>query len=214
MWMQTTSEIAGISYLMETSVPAPGILDPYRSRDCISLAVRVFYRDHRADTVSGAIERLEKFADDVRLDGSLAIRLRPASAPGWRQLALDRRAARAAAAAPRGDATRAPATRAPTLALAGPTRWDGPDGLAAEIRHPSLRAPYELWMKTGGEWKLQPSGTWLRDGVELRYAAGSIGVLAAANQEIERQPLPVARDRVRGDLRRAARSRTARSCSR
>jgi hypothetical protein len=76
MWMQTTAEISGISYLMETSVPAPRILDPCGSQDRRSLAIRVFYREHRAPTVEGAIERLERFAADVRLDGSRAIRLR------------------------------------------------------------------------------------------------------------------------------------------
>ena len=185
MWMQTTAEIAGISYLMETSVPAPGILDPYRARDSSSLAVRVFYRDHRAGTVSGAIERLEKFAEDVRLDGSLAIRLRTGERHGLRKLEwLD---SLLGPPKPHLEVDAAgPGHTRQTLALADPMRWEGPDGLAAEIRHPSWFAPYELWLKTGPEWKLQPSGTWLRDGVELRYAAGSIGVLAAANQEVER----------------------------
>jgi predicted RND superfamily exporter protein len=186
MWMQTTSEIAGISYLMETSVPAPGILDPYRSRDSLSLAVRVFYRDHRADTVTQAIDRLEKFANEVRLDGSLAVRLAPAERPFWRK--------------PRWvDALLGPLRPSLEVTTQGPgktrtvlpvppgaTHVDGPNGVAAEIRRaPGFRAPYELWIKTGDEWNVQPSGTWLRDGVELRYAAGSIGVLAAANQEIE-----------------------------
>jgi hypothetical protein len=186
MWMQTTSEIAGISYLMETSVPAPGILDPYRSRDSASLAIRVFYKDHRADTVSAAIERLESFVKEVRLDGSLAVRLVPAERPWWRK--------------PRwADALLGPLqpslevtqlgpgkTRTVLPVPAGATHIDGPNGLAAEIRRESgFRAPYELWIKTGDDWKVQPSGTWLLDGVELRYAAGSIGVLAAANQEIE-----------------------------
>ena len=185
MWMQTTSEIAGISYLMETSVPAPGILDPYRARDGNSLAVRVFYRDHKADTIRGAIERLERFAEDVRLDGSLSIRLRPTERTGLRKLEwLD---ALLGPVKPHLEVNVAgPGHTRQTLALADPNRWEGPEGLEAEIRHPSWRAPYELWVKAGPEWKLAPSGTWLRDGVELRYAAGSIGVLAAANEEVER----------------------------
>jgi predicted RND superfamily exporter protein len=181
MWMQTTAEISGISYLMETSVPAPGILDPYRSRDSQSLAIRVFYRDHRAPTVSGAIERLERFAEDVRLDGSLSIRLRP-GAPnwlhrlGWINPIIPPVEPRLVIQAEGGEPL-----------VVERANWEGPAGLAAEIRQPGWRAPYELWVRTspGGDFALQPTGTWLRDGVELRYAAGSIGVLAASNDEIE-----------------------------
>jgi len=181
MWMQTTSEIAGISYLMETSVPAPGILDPYRAQDGMSLAVRVFYRDHRAPTVAGAIERLERFADEVRLDGSLAIRMRPDEPNLLRRLgfldpilpaAQPRLEIRAAGGDPE---------------LVDGTRWEGPDGIAAELRHPGgWRAPWELYVRpsANAEFALAPSGTWLRDGVELRYAAGSIGVLAASIDEV------------------------------
>jgi predicted RND superfamily exporter protein len=181
MWMQTTAEISGISYLMETSVPAPGILDPYRSQDSRSLAVRVFYRDHRAPTVAGAIERLERFAGDVRLDGSLAIRLRPGEPDflhrlGWIDPILPAIEPALEIRSDGGD---------PQVVQGA--RWDGPDGIAAELRHPGgWRSPYELWVRTSadGEFALQQSGTWLRDGIELRYAAGSIGVLAASIDEI------------------------------
>jgi hypothetical protein len=186
MWMQTTSEIAGISYLMETSVPAPGILDPYRSRDSSSLAIRAFYPDHRADTVSAAIARLESFVNEVRLDGSLAVRLVPGERPWWRKPRwVD---ALIGPIKPSLEVTQPGPGRTRTVLPVPPgaTHVDGPNGLAAEIRRaPGFRSPYELWIKTGDEWKVQPSGTWLADGVELRYAAGSIGVLAAANQEIE-----------------------------
>jgi len=177
--MQTTAEISGISYLMETSVPAPGILDPYRSRDSSSLAVRVFYRDHRAPTVQGAIERLERFANDVRLDGSLAIRLQPGE-PDW----LHRLGWINPILPPVKHHLEIKAEGAEPL-IEG-TRWEGPEGLAAEVRRSGWRDPYELWVRTTpeGEFVQQPSGTWLRDGVELRYAAGSIGVLAASIDEI------------------------------
>jgi len=187
MWMQTTSEIAGISYLMETSVPAPGILDPYRSRDGMSLAIRVFYRDHKADTVSGAIDRLERFVNEVRLDGSLAVRMVPAPKPWWRKqrwmdalLGPQRPNLEVTTPGPGG-------TRQAMAIPPGTTHVDGPDGSAAEIRQIGFRKPYELWIRLSkdGDWQPQPSGAWLKDGVELRYAAGSIGVLAAANQEIE-----------------------------
>ena len=180
MWMQTTAEISGISYLMETSVPAPGILDPYRSRDSTSLAIRVFYRDHRAPTVEGAIERLTRFAEDVRLDGSLAVRLRPAE-PDW----LHRLGWINPILPPVEHRLEVKAEGAEPLIVDG-ARWEGPDGIAAEVRHSGWRTPYELWLRASadGEFALQPSGTWLRDGVELRYAAGSIGVLAASIDEI------------------------------
>ena len=180
MWMQTTAEISGISYLMETSVPAPGILDPFRSQDSQSLAIRVFYRDHRAPTVAGAIEKLERFADDVRLDGSLSIRLRPGDPDflhrlGWIDPILPPVEPRLEIRVDGGEAQLVPGAR-----------WDGPDGLAADVRRSGWRSPYELWVRTSaeGEFALQRSGTWLLDGVELRYAAGSIGVLAASIDEI------------------------------
>ncbi len=180
MWMQTTSEISGISYLMETSVPAPGLLDPYRSRDARSLAVRVFYRDHRTPTVEDAIERLERFAGDVRLDGSLAIRLRPGD-PGWLH-ALDWIAPILPPVEPKLEVTLAGSA---PQAVDG-RRWQGPDGLEAEVRRSGWRSPWELWVRAGpsAEFEPQPGGTWLRDGVELRYAAGSIGVLASSIDEI------------------------------
>lgn len=34
-------------------------------------------------------------------------------------------------------------------------------------------------------WEEPPTGVWLPDGVELRLAAGTIGIAAAANDEIE-----------------------------
>jgi len=187
MWMQTTSEIAGISYLMETSVPAPGILDPYRSRDSLSLAVRIFYRDHRADTVSAAIARLEQFTREVRLDGSLAVRLVPGERSFFRRqrwtdalLGPPVPTLEVSEAGPGG-------IRKPIEVPRGLTHYETPEGFGVEVRHPSWRAPYELWVKTGAnaEYERQPSSAWLKDGVELRWAAGSIGVLAAANQEIE-----------------------------
>ena len=181
MWMQTTAEISGISYLMETSVPAPGILDPFRSQDSRSLAIRVFYRDHRAPTVKGAIERLERFAEDVRLDGSLAIRLRPGEPDFLHR--LGRIDPILPAVAPRLEIR----VDGGKPQLVPGARWEGPGGVVAEVRHAGFRSAYELWVRTSqaGEFAFQPSGSWLADGVELRYAAGSIGVLAASIDEIE-----------------------------
>ena len=143
MWMQTTAEISGISYLMETSVPAPGILDPYRSQDSRSLAIRVFYRDHRAPTVEGAIERLRALRE------RRAPRWQPRDPPASR---------RAGPPAPLGLDRSDPAAVQPQLEIrvAGGepqivpgTSWEGPDGIAAEVRHPGgWRAPYELWVRT------------------------------------------------------------------
>jgi predicted RND superfamily exporter protein len=188
MWMQTTSEIAGISFLMETSVPAPGILDPYRSQDSRSLAVRVFYRDHRSSTVEDAIARLETFAENERLDGSLAIRLKPGQ-PGWlHRLSFGYLDPILPAVPPRLEVAQRDRQGGVTkLELDAPgARWLGPDGLLAEARPAGWREPWSLWVKPSKDldWLERPGGAWLRDGVELRYASGSIGVLAAANDEI------------------------------
>ena len=118
---------------------------------------------------------------DVRIDGSLAIRLRPGEPDflhrlGWIDPILPPVAPRLEVRVEGGE---------PQLVQGA--RWDGPEGLSAEVRHPGgWRSPYELWVRTtpDGEFVHQPFGTWLRDGIELRYAAGSIGVLAASIDEI------------------------------
>jgi predicted RND superfamily exporter protein len=202
MRMQTPVEVLGIQYLIETSVPAPGVLDPYRALDQRSLAVRVFYGDHQATTVAGAVERLGRFVENERLDGSLAVRLRAGEpgalrrALGWLAPILPPPAPRLEVSVPDPDGG---GSSRRMLATSGPIRERAEDGTrvverweetfggaVAEVRHAGGFAPYELWVReAGAEFEPRWSGVWLRDGVELRHAAGTIGVLAAANQEIE-----------------------------
>jgi len=194
---QTATEILGLSFLMETTVPAPGILDPYRAQDGRSLAVRVYYRDHRTETIEAAMARLADFSARNSLEGTLAIRLRRPEPSGlraalpWLDRILPERLPRLDVTVPDGAGARTELEVSP-----GPlpgdgsdgravSHWVGANGLGAELRRGD--AGHELWVREpGSEWKRQPSGTWLRDGLELRLAAGTIGVLAAANQEIGR----------------------------
>ena len=206
MWPQDTAEVSGFLFFLETAIPSPGILDAYRSRDGRSLAVRVFYRDHQADTVRDANELLRRFVAHERLDGSLAIRLEAPEPRGWRRLfpSLDRLLPAAeptlvvsvpdgVVRAPNGGAGR---RALPVTRLDG-ARWEHgqvlarftqeESGLLAELRRRGRWGPFELWVRPTSEadWAPRPSGVWLRDGVELRLAAGSVGILAAANEEIE-----------------------------
>jgi predicted RND superfamily exporter protein len=204
MWPQDTAEMSGFLFFLETAVPSPGILDAYRSRDGRSLSVRVFYRDHQADTVREANARLRHFAAHERLDGSLAIRLEAPLPHGWRRLFPS--LARLLPAEPTlavsvpDEAVFSPDGRAlrrmlPAMRPEG-ERWEHgqvlarfeeeESGLVAELRRRGRFGPFELWVRPSGkaDWDQRASGVWLRDGVELRLAAGSIGILAASNEEI------------------------------
>lgn len=193
MWLQTTSEVVGFQYLIETSVPAQGVLDPYRARDGQSISIRTYYRDHQATTVARADALMRRFAEDERIEGEFAARLTP-PAPGWPRRILG---------------TLLPPPE-PQLNVTTSDRDGGrvvqpvevdpdslPDGVlarfvgsgigrAAELRSGGSFGPYELWVRAHDEadWQPRPNGVWLPDGVELRLAAGTMGVLAAANQEI------------------------------
>lgn len=194
MWPQDTAETSGFLFFLETAIPSPGILDAYRSRDGHSLSVRVFYRDHQADTVREANARLRRFVADEHLDGSLAIRLEAPEPHGWRRafpsLALLLPAAEPALVVTTPDGT-LPVTRPAGVSWEQGqvvARFEEPGtGLLAELRHRSPFGAWELWVRPSRDEELspRPGGAWLRDGVELRLAAGSIGILAAANEEIE-----------------------------
>ena len=195
---QTGTEVLGLSFLMETSVPLPGILDPYRAPDGRSLAVRVFYRDHRAETIDAAMARLREFLGREELDGTLAIRLRAPEPRGlravlpWLGRVLPEREPRLEVSVPAAgggrrllDVGRGPLAAPDPGSPDALAHWTGGNGVAAELRRGE--AGHELWVRhSGGEFQRQPSGAWLEDGVELRLAAGTIGVLAASNQEIDR----------------------------
>ena len=196
--MQTALEVTAYAFLLETSVPAPGILDPYRAIDQRSLAVRIFYGNHRADSVRGALARLEEFAASERLDGSLAVRLRVPEPSGLRNWlpGLDWLLG---PQAPLLDVT-AYDSEGNLRSLAVETGLDEPsaDGMrvlsrwvdaehdrSAELRRASWLDRAGLWVREpGGEFEYRWSDAWLPDGVELRRAGGSIGVTGAAHAEI------------------------------
>ena len=202
MWPLDTAEVTGFLFFLETAIPAPGVLDPYRSQDGLSVAARIYYRDHQADTVRDANALLRRFAAAERLEGSLAIRLEAPEPSGWRRLfpSLARLLPAAepslVVTVPDGAGGRRPLPVAPVAGESWPhgsvlARFEEAEtGLAAELRHrerPLGGGRYELWIRPGAsaDWALRPTGTWLRDGVELRLAAGTVGILAAANEEIE-----------------------------
>ena len=199
MWPQDTAESSGFLFFLETAIPSPGILDAYRSRDGRSLSVRIFYRDHQADTVREANARLRDFVANERLDGSLAIRLEAAAPSGWRRVfpSLARLLPEAEPALSVVSTSNEGQREALLVQHVEDERWehgsvlerfeDADTGLLAELRRRGRFGRYSLWVRPshGLELSERQSGVWLRDGVELRLAAGSVGILAAANEEIE-----------------------------
>ncbi len=193
IWLQTTAEVVGFQYLLETSVPAQGVLDPYRSQDGESMSIRVFYRDHQAETVARADALLSRFIRDERVAGPLAVELLPPRVSALRRwlgpLLPDPRPT-LSVTVPGADGSRV-ALEVEEISGEGTVfaRWTERDGVgrAAELRRAGLYEPYELWVRRHADapWASRHNGLWLPEGIELRAAAGTMGVLAAANQEIE-----------------------------
>jgi len=202
IWMQKPSEIAGLLYLLEAGAPVPGLLDPYRTPDGRNLAVRIFYADKHHETVRDAIARARDFAETERLDGSLAIRL-VEPPPGrfgwlrhWLSPVLPPHEPELVVTVPDSDGARR------TLPVTAESR-SGEDaagsyriassfsdaglGAVAEVRQRGAYAPYELWVRNGptAAWKHADAGSFTRDGVHLRLAAGSVGIQAASNDAVE-----------------------------
>ncbi len=199
MWPQSNSETTSLLFFVESAATAAGIWDSYRSRDERSFSIRVYYRDHKADTVKRANRLMRVFEANERIEGSLAIRMVDPEPRGVRRLFP-------------GFARLLPPAR-PALSVTVPSESEerralpvdavdelGPDGsrvvarfdsealdAVAEIRQSGRFSPYALWVKPdrAAPWQERPTGVWLRDGVELRLAAGTIGIAAAANDEIE-----------------------------
>jgi predicted RND superfamily exporter protein len=76
-WLEipyTDQEIGGLLYLYEAGSPDPRILNPYRDQEGQNAAVRVFYKDHQAETIRNAAERVKKFIHE-RPTGRVAIRI-------------------------------------------------------------------------------------------------------------------------------------------
>ncbi|NNL84087.1 MAG: MMPL family transporter [Myxococcales bacterium] len=192
IWLQTTAEVTGFQYLLETSVPAQGVLDPYRAQDGESMSVRVFYKDHRAQTVARADELLTRFAEQERIEGPLAVRLVTQPLGALRRLLgplLPRPLPELSVTVPEAAGERRALPVEAVNSGLTRARWleSGGIGRGAELRSGGLYAPYELWIRRHADapWEKRSSGVWLPGGIELRVAAGTMGVLAAAHQEIE-----------------------------
>jgi predicted RND superfamily exporter protein len=70
----TTEEIGGLLYLYEAGSPDPRVLNPYRDQEAQNATVRVFYKDHQAETIHHAVNRAKDYIF-TRATGRVAIRL-------------------------------------------------------------------------------------------------------------------------------------------
>jgi predicted RND superfamily exporter protein len=67
-------EIGGLLYLYEAGSPDPRVLNPVRDQVARNAAVRVFYGDHKGDTIREAIDRV-KYYLEKRPTGAIQARL-------------------------------------------------------------------------------------------------------------------------------------------
>jgi predicted RND superfamily exporter protein len=67
-------QIGGLLYLYEAGSPDPRVLNPYRDQEAQNATVRVFYKDHQAETIHDAVHRAQEYIFD-RPTGRVAIRL-------------------------------------------------------------------------------------------------------------------------------------------
>jgi predicted RND superfamily exporter protein len=70
----TPPEIGGLLYLYEAGSPDPRILNPVRDQVARNAAIRVFYGDHKGDTIREAIERVKGYINR-RPTGAVQARL-------------------------------------------------------------------------------------------------------------------------------------------
>ena len=70
----TTDQTGGLLYLYEAGSPDPRVLNPYRDQEAQNATVRVFYKDHQAETIHNAVHRAQEYIFD-RPTGKVAIRL-------------------------------------------------------------------------------------------------------------------------------------------
>ena len=70
----TPQEIGGLLYLYEAGSPDPRVLNPVRDQVARNAAVRIFYADHKGDTIRHAIERVRYYLDK-RPTGKIQARL-------------------------------------------------------------------------------------------------------------------------------------------
>jgi predicted RND superfamily exporter protein len=57
----TTEQIGGLLYLYEAGSPDPRVLNPYRDQEAQNATVRVFFKDHQAETIHNAVERAQDY---------------------------------------------------------------------------------------------------------------------------------------------------------
>ncbi|HTO52467.1 MAG TPA: MMPL family transporter [Myxococcota bacterium] len=70
----TPQEIGGLLYLYEAGSPDPRVLNPVRDQVAQNAAVRIFYADHKGDTIREAIARV-KYYLEKRPTGTIQARL-------------------------------------------------------------------------------------------------------------------------------------------
>jgi len=78
----TDQEIGGLLYLYEAGSPDPRVLNPYRDQEAQNAAVRIFYKDHQAETIRHAAERVKEFIQK-RPTGRVAIRIETETEDIW-----------------------------------------------------------------------------------------------------------------------------------
>jgi predicted RND superfamily exporter protein len=69
----TTDQIGGLLYLYEAGSPDPRVLNPYRDQEAQNATVRLFYKDHQAETIHDAVHRAQDYIDE-RPTGKYSIR--------------------------------------------------------------------------------------------------------------------------------------------
>ncbi len=70
----STDQIGGLLYLYEAGSPDPRVLNPYRDQEAQNATVRIFYKDHQAETIHNAVHRAQEYIF-ARPTGKVAIRL-------------------------------------------------------------------------------------------------------------------------------------------
>jgi predicted RND superfamily exporter protein len=75
-WLEipySTEQVGGLLYLYEAGSPDPRVLNPYRDQEGQNATVRLFYRDHQAETIHHAVRRAQGYID-ARPTSKYAIR--------------------------------------------------------------------------------------------------------------------------------------------
>ncbi len=70
----TPQEIGGLLYLYEAGSPDPRVLNPVRDQNARNAAIRIFYGDHKGDTIREAVDRVKGYLK-ARPTGKIQARL-------------------------------------------------------------------------------------------------------------------------------------------